>query len=327
MQRRSQETSIFNLSALDLLAMATGTFVLIVVILLPYYRKEFDAHAAMADIKVATEELTAQAQEVEEAATADARAAAQLKAEAEEILKAAAEARAAAATIRDEADLVDGDGGEDERKAEKKKATLIPDTIEKLGLILVVDTTASMRVALEDLRRSIGGLIRILERIVPSLQIGVVAYRDRDFGDWVTRQLDPTPSDRGLGQILRFVNSLAPARLGGPTPKEAVYTALQQALAMPLREDAQRTIIIMGDAGPHRGEESRTLLLAKQHGESGNNSSVSTLFVETLSSRDFGSNDKAVFAQLAKVGKGQYSEHSGSMIESVLLAVLKEKKK
>ncbi len=39
MRRRSRETSIFNMSALDLLAMATGTFVLIVVILLPYYRK------------------------------------------------------------------------------------------------------------------------------------------------------------------------------------------------------------------------------------------------------------------------------------------------
>ena len=97
MQRPSRETSIFNMSALDLLAMATGTFVLIVVILLPYYRKEFDAHAEILDLKAATETQSAEAEEILQAAIAEARAAAQLQAEADQTLNAAAEARAAAA--------------------------------------------------------------------------------------------------------------------------------------------------------------------------------------------------------------------------------------
>ena len=325
MQRRSRETSIFNLSALDLLAMATGTFVLIVVILLPYYRKELDAHAAIVDFKVSVERQSAEAEEIEQAALAEARAAAQLKAEAEEILRAAAESKKAAATLRDEADLIEGDGGEAEKKVEKEQSTLIPKTIDKLDLILVVDTTASMTAALADLRLSIGGLIRILERLVPSLRIGVVAYRDNDFGTWVTRSLQPTATDDDPRRIFRFVGQLAPAERGGPTPREAVYTALNRAMNMPLRADAQQTVILMGDAGPHRGKENSTLLLAKRFSESGARRSVSTLFVQTLSYQAYGSGDKQYYARLAKQGGGEFSEHQGSMIENVLLAVLKKK--
>ena len=47
MKRPSRELSIFSLSALDVLAMATGTFVLLMVILMPYYRMSFDANAAI----------------------------------------------------------------------------------------------------------------------------------------------------------------------------------------------------------------------------------------------------------------------------------------
>ncbi|MDJ0942154.1 MAG: vWA domain-containing protein [Kiloniellales bacterium] len=324
MQRPSRETSIFNMSALDLLAMATGTFVLIVVILLPYYRKEFDAHAEILDLKAATETQSAEAEDILQAAVAEARAAAQMKSEAEQMRNAAAEARAAAASLRQEADQLDAQGGKTEKKAEKKNATLVPKTIEKLDLIIVIDTTSSMVETLKDLRLSIHGLIRILERLVPSLRIGVVAYRDHDFGTWVTRSLQPTSTERQPKEIYDFVGRLKHAARGGPTPREAVHAGLNRAVSMSLRQDAQQTIILVGDAGPHKEKERSTLLLVKRFAEGGPNRNVSAHFVETRSYRSFGTNDRNYFKKLAEVGRGEFSDQRGSMIEKVLLAVLKE---
>ncbi|MCG8597361.1 MAG: VWA domain-containing protein [Kiloniellales bacterium] len=324
MQRPSRETSIFNMSALDLLAMATGTFVLIVVILLPYYRKEFDAHAEILDLKAATETQSAEAEEILQAAVAESRAAAQLQAEADQTLNAAADARAAAASLVQEADQLDAQGGKTEKKAEKKKATLIPKTIEKLDLIIVIDTTSSMVETLRDLRQSIGGLIRILERLVPSLRIGIVAYRDHDMGGRVTNSLQPTSTELQARTIYEYVSRLKPAERGGPTPREAVYTGLNRAVAMSLRPDAQQTIILVGDAGPHHDKERSTLALVKRFVDSGPNRSVSAHFVETRSYLSFGSGDKEYYKRLAQIGGGEFSDQQGSMIEKVLLAVLQE---
>ncbi len=324
MQRPSRETSIFNMSALDLLAMATGTFVLIVVILLPYYRKEFDAHAEMLDLKASTETQSAEADQILQAAVAEARAAAQMQSEADQTLNAAANARAAAASLIQEADQLDAQGGKTEKKAEKKKATLVPKTIEKLDLIIVIDTTSSMVETLKDLRQSIGGLIRILERLVPSLRIGIVAYRDHDFGTWPTRSLQPTSTELQAGQIYDFVGKLRPAERGGPTPREAVYAGLNRAVAMSLRADAQQTILLVGDAGPHRDRERSTLALVKRFVEAGSERSVSAHFVETRSYLAFGTGDKDYFKKLAKIGGGEFSDQQGSMIEKVLLAVLQD---
>ena len=324
MQRPSRETSIFNMSALDLLAMATGTFVLIVVILLPYYRKEFDAHAEILDLKAATDTQSAEAEDILRAAVAEARAAAQLQAEADQTLNAAANARAAAASLIQEADQLDAPGGKTEKKAERKNATLIPKTIEKLDLIIVIDTTSSMEETLTDLRLSIRGLIRILERLVPSLRIGIVAYRDHDFGTWVTRSLQPTSTELQAGEIYEFVKRLRHAERGGPTPREAVYTGLNRAVAMSLRPDAQQTILLVGDAGPHRDKERSTLGLVRRFADGGPKRNVSAHFVSTASYRAFGSGDRNYYKRLAEVGGGEFSDQQGSMIEKVLLAVLQE---
>ena len=324
MKRSSRETSIFNMSALDLLATATGTFVLIVVILLPYYRKDFHAHAEIADVRASTDDQSAEAEEILRAAVAEGRAAQQVKAEAEQIMKAAAEAKAAATSLRQEADLIDGEAGDDEERVAELKATVQTQVIKELDLIFVVDTTASMTQVLEDLRFSIGGMIRILERLVPSLRIGIVAYRDHDLGTRVTQTLQPARTDTQAGRIFRFVNALRPAPRGGPTPREAVYTALNRALNMPLRRQAKQTVILMGDAGPHHHRESATLILAQSFKRSGPKRTLSTLFVETRSYLLFGDGDKEYYKRLARAGGGEFSEHEGSMIENVLLAVLSE---
>ncbi len=59
MRRVRRELSIFSMSALDVLATATGVFVLLLVLVMPYYRKSFDANAEIAARRVATAETRA----------------------------------------------------------------------------------------------------------------------------------------------------------------------------------------------------------------------------------------------------------------------------
>src|SRR5918994_5390793 len=91
MKRRHRTISILSMSALDVLAMATGVFVLLLVMLMPYYRKTMDAHAEIEGARIAAAESLAEVQALqttaarhgaearaanEEAAELDARAAA-----------------------------------------------------------------------------------------------------------------------------------------------------------------------------------------------------------------------------------------------------------
>ena len=55
MRRRNRDLVLFNLSALDVLATATGVFVLLAVLLMPYFRKTLDAQAAILDVQASIE--------------------------------------------------------------------------------------------------------------------------------------------------------------------------------------------------------------------------------------------------------------------------------
>src|SRR5918996_3344603 len=66
MRRPNREISIFTLSALDVLAMSAGVFVLLLVMLMPYHRKVLDAHAALEAARIAEADTTARVQTLEE---------------------------------------------------------------------------------------------------------------------------------------------------------------------------------------------------------------------------------------------------------------------
>ena len=322
MKRANRELSIFSLSALDVLAMATGAFVLFVVMLMPYYRKSFDAHAEIDDIRVESAELRAEADAILRAAEAEARAAEELKAQAERIRQAAAEEQAAATSLRDQATNVDGKAADHARKIAEMEAIIQQKIIKELDIVFVIDTTASMTFVLRELSQSMYGIIRVLERLVPSLRVGVVAYRDHDLRGDLLRILPPTPTDHRVDDVLAFVDSLRAARQGGRTPQEALFVGLQRALSMPLRPGAKQTLVVIGDAAAHNQVQSDTLIMARQFAESGPKRSVSTLFVPTDSFLRFGSGDRRFFASLAKAGLGEFNDHQGQMMESVLLSVL-----
>ena len=69
MKRPNRDIALFTLSALDALACATGVFVLLLVVLMPYYRNNFDSRAALEGLRAGIETTTAELDDVKERLT------------------------------------------------------------------------------------------------------------------------------------------------------------------------------------------------------------------------------------------------------------------
>jgi len=312
MRKRPRTLAIFSLSALDVLAMSTGVFVLLLVMLMPYYRKTFDAGA---EIEAVRSEAARIEQDAERARTTAESQTASNIARLEQI-----------ARITEESERL-------ERRIAQAHPTPPPvprtgntetQSVNALDLIFVVDTTASMNPVLREMAVSMRSIARILQRLVPSVKIGVIAYRDRDTGLPPVQVFPPTATDRRLDRIIAFLERLTALRVGSRTVEEDVYLGLQAALAMPLRPRAQQSIVVIGDAAAHPDEVSGALDLARTFAAQGPRHTVSALFVSTPNALRRGQIDRRFFRDLARAGHGVLTDHAGSMVASVLLSVLKE---
>jgi hypothetical protein len=313
MRRRSRELSIFTLSALDVLAMATGVFVLLLVMLMPYHRKVADAHAAIEAVRIAEAETVAQVQTLEAQGTLHRAEAEAAEAEAAALQAQAASLRQAAAERRRQA--------RQGSAREETEGEITTPVIEAIDLIFVVDTTASMAPVLREIARSMRGVIRILERLVPSVRVGVVDYRDRYIRLPPVVTLPLTSTARDLHRILAFVDRLEASPAGSPNVEHDVHLAIESATLMSLRPDARQVVIVIGDAEAlpayYGAAVHRVRLFARGHSDR----TVSALFVSTPSSRRFGDRARSFFQELALAGNGTLTDHAGSMTESILLSV------
>jgi hypothetical protein len=313
MRRPNREISIFTLSALDVLAMSAGVFVLLLVMLMPYHRRVLDAHAAIEAARIADADTIARVQTLEDLATMDRAEAESAEAEAVAVLRSAASLEQAAAERREQA--------RQSAIAPEAEGDVTTPVIEAVDLIFVIDTTASMEPVLREVAHSLRGIVRILERLVPSVRVGVVAYNDRDTGRVPVVTLPPTPTDHGLGRIIAFIEGLSASTIGSRTVDEDVYLGLTTATALPLRDEAKQAIVVIGDAEAHPYEQAQALFRAQTFVGGHANRSISTLFVTTPSSLLHGNVARAFFVALANAGGGSFNDHAGSMIEGVLLSV------
>ena len=308
--KRVDRTIVFlTLSALDTLATAIGVFVLLVAFLMPYYQNSFDLESTLDAARVAHEQNAAQLEDVQ----------AQL---AEETAKAAtATAQAQAITARIAA-------------LQKQVATPPPrkpapqptgqPVVAELDLVFAIDTTASMGPVLNEVARSMASIVRILEALVPSVRIGVVAYRDWDAEPPVIMSLPLTSTREELQRILTFVGGLRESRIGSYPLQEELRLGLYTAMAMPLRPSARQAIVVIGDAAAHIQVQGETLDRARDFAAASDKRTISALFTTTPSSLSAGNSDRPFFIRLAEVGRGVFADQVGSMTESILLSVLAE---
>lgn len=311
---------VLSISALDLFASALGVFVLVAVLMFPYYLRspsvEVEEAGATAAFEAAGAAMTDAEQQAERAEMRLA-AAEDALSEARRRLR---DAEAAATALAVEAGRVE----EEAEQAVRKKAGT-PDrhpaalTITDLDLVMVLDATGSMAGELADLRASLLGIVRILHRLAPTLRVGFVAYKD--VGEpYVTRSFPLTAmDDRGERDLVQFVKAVR-AKGGGDIP-EPVDTALDAATSMDWRAGAQGRILVIGDAPAKATGWQRALDLARGFRAS----STDADRPRTVSTILTGANPGAepFFRALAEAGGGEAIEHQGAMIESVLVQVLR----
>jgi von Willebrand factor type A domain len=312
MKRPNRTISILSMSALDVLAMATGVFVLLLVMLMPYYRKTEDAHAEIEAARVAMAATLAEVQSLETTA-------ARYRAEAGAGTKEAAELDARAAALEQAAR---------EKLAPRPEVRAGPDpehqVIEAIDLVFVIDTTASMGPVIRELAVSIRSIVRIVQRLVPSVRIGISAYKDRDVPLPPVITFPLTPTDPHLPRIVGFLDSLEESPIGSRTIEEDVHLGLEAATLMHWRADARQALVVIGDAAAHAEYMNETFWRAQHFVQDNELRTVSTLFVTTPSSLSAGQRARPYFQALAKAADGTFNDHTGSMIESVLLSVLVE---
>lgn len=305
---------ILTVSALDLFATALGVFVLLAILLFPYYLRQ----PSLRDALVGAQASMSAAQTELDDARAEAGAAADALATAEAARSRAQDRLAEAELERREAqtDLAGAAARAKEAQAERQSVQdeLAKLTINDLDLVFVMDVTGSMRQELADIRANLVGIVRTLNRLSPTLQVGFVAFKDRE-DDFLTKVFPMRPTDSvNLKLMQRFVESFI-ADGGGDDP-EPVGIALRDAVDMPWREGVRGRIVVIGDAPPRPADWQRDLALARRYAGSGTDRRISSIF--TGRNRP----GEQFYRQLSQSGGGDFIAHRGRMIESVMLSVL-----
>ena len=305
MKRRNREVSIFSMSALDLFASALGAFILIAIVMFPYFPNTGMASQAELDRTLGE-------------------------------LRAAAEGNAQLTRIHDELNQVIGDLRTELAACRNELAACRAENTSKqariddlefphLDLVIALDVTGSMGTEIEGLKAEIDGLSSILLRLAPSVGVGLVAFGDREW----PRPLTQFPlADIGSGAnrtgLTDFVDSLS-ANMGmqdprNPTPPEAILAGVQAAVDMRWRSEAQRRqVVVITDNPAYPEEVEATTAAASSFAASMDGASVSTVFVRTDNS-EFGT--EAFLARVATAGGGLAVRAGGSMTANLLLSLL-----
>lgn len=116
-----------------------------------------------------------------------------------------------------------------------------------LDVVFAIDSTGSMGWVIAEVRSRIEDLARVIRRLVPVTRFGVVAYRDHDDPEFLTRT---QPLTLDASRVRRFLGGITAG--GGGDEPEAVTAALRAAVAESgWTEGARHVIIVVGDAPPH----------------------------------------------------------------------------
>ncbi|WP_341936945.1 vWA domain-containing protein [Marinimicrobium sp. C2-29] len=124
---------------------------------------------------------------------------------------------------------------------------ILPQPVDKLDLLLVIDTTGSMGDELDYLKTELSSILGSISANNPGIHIrlGLVVYRDNG-DEYVTRTYEFTEDVAELQSTLNDQD-----HDGGGDYPEAMDKAMQAALAFEWREEAVKTLLLVADAPPH----------------------------------------------------------------------------
>ncbi len=129
---------------------------------------------------------------------------------------------------------------------------------EGLDVVFLFDSTSSMSDILATAKENISWMITVLHALVPGFRLGIATYRD--YGDEFVVQ----GQDLSVGRY-RLMTYLDTIRaVGGGDPEEAVLAGLRYCEDMEWKPGAQRVVVLIGDAPPHRREARDATAVARQ---------------------------------------------------------------
>ena len=124
--------------------------------------------------------------------------------------------------------------------------------LQKTGIdvVFAIDATGSMVWVHRTVRQRMAQLAEYVRGLVPLARFGIIAYRDYNDPDFVTRISQPSFDIQKARGFMSGIDAL-----GGGDHPEAVTQALRDVEgAIGWRSGAQRVVIIIGDAPPHGRE-------------------------------------------------------------------------
>jgi hypothetical protein len=128
-----------------------------------------------------------------------------------------------------------------------------------LDVVIVLDATGSMQNIITETKERMAGLVRSIQKLVPTARVGAVAFRDRpdatatarrDEEDFVVKWSDLTFNGPKVQAFLARVTAAS-----GGDWEEAVREGLETAITeMSWRKDAKKVMILVGSSPPHANE-------------------------------------------------------------------------
>ena len=197
-----------------------------------------------------------------------------------------------------------------------ERTSILPET----DLVFVLDTTGSMRAEIESLKRELHILVAVLERMMPSVGVGVVTFNDRlqrpPGRHFPLRGL--TNDEDAIRDINRFLRSISITDAKGPNVDipEAVLIALNAAVNTSFRPHvAHRIVIVITDAYAYEDEQAQTFRIARSF------ASVEGQRISTVHVRQ-NPDSEQYLASLAEAGAGEFVPDRGSILANVLMGIL-----
>jgi len=131
-----------------------------------------------------------------------------------------------------------------------------------LELVICIDSTGSMQSTIDAVAGALGQMVDILDGVSPKFRLGIVHYKDRaDFGRIGAKVIVPLAKN-----VVAARKRLGKLRaIGGGDLPEAVDGGLELALGpkMKWKPEANKVLILIGDAPPHADKASKCVDLAR----------------------------------------------------------------
>lgn len=290
-----QQASVFGVSAIDLFASALGAFIVVSLVLLPYFpntgRTPNTAPEPPATPATATD-LTRDS-------TDDLRnRLAQAETRANELAQALDDARS---QLR---------------------------ALPPIDLIIALDTTGSMVGEVASLREEIAGLAELLVDLTEGAAVGIIDFKDGCGTTPALRIAPLVPIDRrSVLRLSAFAREMRPGSSAcNRTPDEDLAEALQEAVASAWRPGSEyRSIVLISDNPAHMHLRDQAVAEAGRFAaRPGARHTVSTVFVDGDDTGTRSYPDTATFLRrVADAGNGQFvrSSQNASLSITILRAI------